>query len=544
MAILKRIFKTSSGGEYEQGIEAYNQYEYLRAIDHFSKVLDEKKHSSALNRKLARFFCAQAHRNIGIIRFAAGNYSGSLQEFRNAMGLNREHMDLYYFMGICHNNLGDYQKSADAFSQLLKIDPAHLPSRLKLAIVFNNLGMWEKSVTLYRAVLVQKPKYADVHYSLGMALLGSGRAREAVDAFKNALAINPKYHDARTKYCITLTLLGEFDAALEELTAFHKQYPEYPDILYYLAIVHAGRDELQSAIERLRQALGINPRYRSARIKLALLYCREGDFSRALEEIGKVQYSDVADKDLESAKGVLRTVLEAPTKSRAEVLKELGTLLGEDTSIEEIVSSFNKSIDISPNFSEMVTLVEKHSQSGEEGGLWKTLLPLALEHVQQHPKYADLRNTLGTLYMKLGQFDEAIDAFEHAVAINPKYVKARVNLFKALKKAGRVETALEHGRYLTDTLNIAYPDIVTAIGEIYLDMGKYDDALDMADIVIGKELGFAPANLVAAVSLERLDRRVPAIAAYERLIASASNSAVKARAEKALRRLKSRGKER
>jgi Flp pilus assembly protein TadD len=55
--------------------------------------------------------------------------------------------------------------------------------------------------------------------------------------------------------------------------------------------------------------------------------------------------------------------------------------------------------------------------------------------------YAEARNNLGAVLMKLGRFDEAQACFESAVALKPQYTMARHNLGSVLRKNGRLTEA-------------------------------------------------------------------------------------------------------
>jgi tetratricopeptide (TPR) repeat protein len=195
-------------------------------------------------------------------------------------------------------------------------------------------------------------------------------------------------------------------------------------------------------------------------------------------------------------------------------------------------------VDITLNFSEMVALVERHKSVENEAGLWKMLLPLALEHIRQHPDFADLYNTLGTLYLKLNQIKESKEAFGKAISINPNYVKARMNLFKLLKEQGKDEEALVHGTYLTETNQIKYPDIITAMGRIHFNMSNYPGSLEKAEMVLKEKADFAPAVLLAAQSLERLGRIDEAKAAYHRFSGMTGDPSLGKQAKEAIHRLK------
>lgn len=534
MGILKRIFSATAENNYAKGIRLYNRHKYSEAIVHFEKALGGQSACSSLQRNLARFYCAQAHRNLGIVRYAAGNFTSSLTEFQKALALNKEHVDLHYFMGVCFNNLQKYDEAAQAFNHLLKVDPDHMSTQLKLAITFHNLEMWEKAAAIYRNVLSKNPQYADVHYHLGLAHLGEGRPDLAEKAFQAALSINPDYLDARIKIGITQTYLGKFDAALDGLLSLSNKYPSYPDLHYYISIVHAGRNENLQAIDRLKQALKINPNYQDARIKLALLYCREAEFPAALKEIEEIGKIAPDDKNVAMAIRAMSAVIARAPTSTEDVLQELVPLVGGDKPLSQIIREFNKSVNITLNFSEMVSLIEKHADGGQENGLWEMLLPLTLDYIQQHPDYADLYNTLGSLCLKLNKLEEAIDAFEQAVAINPNYVKARTNLFNALKIQGSLNEALEHGRYLAEVNQVKYPDILLAISEIYISVGKYEAALGKAREVISFKPHYTPAVYLSAQIYEKLDRNQEAIEAYRTCL---RDSRLHERASASLKRL-------
>jgi tetratricopeptide (TPR) repeat protein len=59
------------------------------------------------------------------------------------------------------------------------------------------------------------------------------------------------------------------------------------------------------------------------------------------------------------------------------------------------------------------------------------------------PNFADLRYTLGNLYMKEGRHEEAQVHLERALAINPKFFKAAVNLARACFGVARMEDGLK-----------------------------------------------------------------------------------------------------
>jgi len=62
--------------------------------------------------------------------------------------------------------------------------------------------------------------------------------------------------------------------------------------------------------------------------------------------------------------------------------------------------------------------------------------------LQRRPAYAEAWNNLGNVLAYRGRSDEAVQAYERAVALDPDYVTAFVNLARVLAANGRHQEAL------------------------------------------------------------------------------------------------------
>lgn len=114
MNFITKLFDRKKALEaYKKGISFYNEKEFIKAIGQFESMLAEKPLSSSIEYKLAKFYCSQAYRNIGIIQFAKGKNDQALSNFQTALKYNPKHTDLNYFVGICLNNIGRFQKTIE-----------------------------------------------------------------------------------------------------------------------------------------------------------------------------------------------------------------------------------------------------------------------------------------------------------------------------------------------------------------------------------------------------------------------------------------------
>ena len=91
------------------------------------------------------------------------------------------------------------------------------------------------------------------------------------------------------------------------------------------------------------------------------------------------------------------------------------------------------------------------------------------------PNDADTWYFLGTSYAQAKQFPQAIDAFDHALKINPLHASAEFGLSRAYQQSGDTERAREHlKRFQYITQNKIGAPISLAYGE----QGQYSRAVE------------------------------------------------------------------
>ncbi len=513
MGFFKRLFTLGRDEEYDTAMSFYNSHRYHEAVTLFEKILSRKRSSQSLYHNLAQFYCGQAHRNLGIMLFATGNFSAALDEFQRSRRFNEQHVDVHHFIGICQNNLGHFEDAVDTFSTVLKIDPSHVPTKLKLGIALHNLKMWDKAVNIYSCILEKNPRYADVHYRLGLALTGQGQTQAAVDEYQKAVAINPNYIEAKKKLGVTQAYLGQFDDARGNLAAILEKNPDYADIHYYLGIVYAGQGDIEKALATFDQALAINPNYRDACIKKGILLCRQRDYAQGLEVLQRAADLEPDDSSFELAITAIKNNIEAPEKDHEEVETILGRIFGGSTPLAQTIQEFNRHIEISPDVSAILPIIKHFSE--DDNSLCEMLVPFVQDYIKQFPNYPDLHNTLGTLFIKLKRIDEAVTSLNEAVRINPDYLDARINLFKALNECRSYGRAREHGEYII-AQNVPYPDVYSTMAEVSLGLGEDDEALRHARKAIELNSRYAQAHYVLGCVYARQGNSAEARAAFEK----------------------------
>jgi len=534
MKFLGRLFRLGKKTLYEEAIQLYNSREYGRAIEKFEEITKKGPLSKSLHYRLSYFYLGQARLKLGILLFALGNFSKAVPELEKAIEFDPDNIDIYEYLGVCYNNIGEFERAINAFEYFLDRKPDHLQSRLKLEITYHNIKMWDKAISICKEILQKVPNYADVHFHLGCAYLGNGEASKAVLSFENALRINPRYKDARIRLGITLAYLGNLDAALSHISQMVDDFPEYADLHYFLGIVYAGRDEVPRAIDCFKQAIAINHSFRKARIKLGMILCKVGEFSDALSEFEKAQELDPEDGSLNVViERVRQVILSYPHgfQKYPDIFEEL---FGNEGIIAQTIRAFNANLVIVPSFTEMLSIIKYFPE--EDVPLFESLLPVINNYIRQNPHYPDLHNTLGTLCVKAKRYDEGAEAFRRALEINPEYLKARFNLFKALKEDGKLAAAVDEGEILLEK-DLSYPDFYCSLGEIYISMKMFAKADGILQRAIEKNPKYAETHFLLAEVHENQGLKEKAIAELKKCVDYNPPEWLKQKAKGALNKL-------
>lgn len=91
--------------------------------------------------------------------------------------------------------------------------------------------------------------------------------------------------------------------------------------------------------------------------------------------------------------------------------------------------------------------------------------------------HVDCNNLLGLLCLQTGQFQDAVDLIEHALAIKPDDPRAHANLGLALKSLGRLPNAAYHFRQAIE-LDPANSNAQNNLGNICRELGQPNDAIE------------------------------------------------------------------
>jgi len=254
---------------------------------------------------------------------------------------------------------------------------------LQQALQAHQQGRLDTAADLYRQVLALQPRQFDALHLLGVIARQRGDARQAVDLIRDALGVDPSQARAHANLGAALQDLGETQAALDSYDAALRLDPRYP-----LAWNNRGNalrrlKRLPEALDSYEHALGLRHDYPEAWCHRAIV----------LNDLGRHQ--DAVD----SAERALQLRRDDP-----DALLALGNALQALDRFTPAVTAYDRAL----------------TRAGR----------------------ADLWCARGAALKKSGAFEQALDSYERALALQPDYALAQHYRANVLRALGRNEDAI------------------------------------------------------------------------------------------------------
>ena len=263
---------------------------------------------------------------------------------------------------------------------------------------------------------------------MGLVFLLKNYLNEAEEQFK--LAIEGDKNQAEFYFNLGNVYFAQqvYAKAAEQYTIGIEKGPQYADIYNKLGVVLGIQGKYRLAIEKFREAVQINKKYHEAyfNLGLALLESTERDLrdsqlpapSDRLSEAAKrfrkaMQLSKIYNRD--HMKQGLRFIEE---RNSAKAYKEFLLARG-DVQLKQ-----------AHNYENEFYLQFLFGSHKEEATLVNDFIIEIKELIKKYPEFADLRNNLGIAYLIQGRnlLYQAVEEFQRALKINPKFQKAKKNL--------------------------------------------------------------------------------------------------------------------
>ena len=364
----------------------------------------------------------------------------------------------HYLLGAIYFDKGDTASAIDSFQTCRRLDAKFRPAIEKLIQVYHETGKTHEAIALLEKRITQKASPADYN-TLGIFYYEKRDAEKAIQAFEKALHIAP-YHKAARRNLHQLLRAKGFKAL-------------------------ASKD-FETATTTFERVLQIEPLDAPTYQLMGNGYAQAGQFEKAIN-----YYQKAVD---------LNPVDALTQQNFAQCYNNYGVSLRNRGKWDEAITAYRNALRLMPtlqiartNLSDAFTRKAKaHSEAGE----LDEAVVAYLELQKLHPNEMHIRNLLGELYLKKGDYADALSVFQHVYNVNPNADHALHNLIAAyhhyarsLSDAGEDTTAIQ---LLEEALRLAPTDLNLRLSLANAYQGAEDYA--RAATEIARVLAQAPEN--------------------------------------------------
>ena len=397
-----------------------------------------------------------------------------------------------------------------------------------------NTPQHDVAIKVLKTEIEQKP-YADpqtqlrTRYLLGAVYFDKGDIPAAIATFQTCRTLNPKFQPAIEKLIQIYHETGKTDQAI---ALVEKRVAEKPAAADYntLGIFYYDKKDVEKAVQAFEKALHIAPYHKAARRNLHQLLRAKG-------------FKALASKDFETATTTFERVLQMEPLD-APTYQLMGNGYAQAGQFEQAIHYYQKAIDLNPvdvltqhNFAHcynnygvslrnrgkwdeaidayrnalrlMPTLqiartnlsdaFTRKANAHSEVGELDEAVAAYLELQKLHPDEMHIRNLLGELYLKKGDYAEALSVFQHVYTVNPNADHALHNLIAAYHHYARSLSDTEDYttaiQLLEEALRLAPTDLNLRLSLANAYQGAED--YERAATEISRVLAQSPGNLQA-----------------------------------------------
>ncbi|XP_049423026.1 protein O-mannosyl-transferase TMTC1 [Epinephelus fuscoguttatus] len=344
--------------------------------------------------------------------------------------------------------------------------------------------VWLSREALFRSGIQTLPHNAKVHYNYANFLKDSGRHQEAIHHYTTALRLYPRHASAMNN-------LGTLTRNPEEAEHYYRKAldinPQHNRALFNLGNLLKSQGKEKEAETLLKDSIHFGPHFADAYSSLASLYAEQKRFAEANEVY-------------------LKGIQNCPDSS--DLHNNYGVFLVDTGEGELAAAHYQQAVRLKPaHYVAMVNLgrLLRSSNENKEAESW-------YKRALQVTRKVDILTPLGALYYNTGRYEEALQVYKEAVALQPDSTDIWLALAQVLAMAGRTKEAEKM------TLDIisregSCIECYRLLSAIYSKRGNYTEALDAldkalqqspSDMTVRAELYFSKGNQLR--EMNQLDR--------------------------------------
>jgi len=427
---------------------------------------------------------AQVSNSAGIeSALRSGQFEQAIELIHAALQQSPKDAKLLTLEGLALSQTGKQKEALDAYNAALTLSPNNLAA-LEGAAQLEYEAKSKRAIALLNRILAIDPKNETSHAMLaalayqahdcatavkhfhesesavtaqpaalrgyGACLMRLRRAGEAVSIFEKLASITPNDPHAPYNLAVAQLEADQSQNALATLQPLMAHDSPDADVLALASEAYEKVGDTPHAVETLRQAILANPANAKYYLDFATLSYNHNSYQVGIDVIDAGLKELPKSAELYVARGILYIQLgqydkggadfEAAHKldpSQASASLAQGLAQMQESKLDQALKTVEAQLAQHPNDSFLHYLkAEIISRNGAPAGseAFKAAVASASRAVQLKPDFTLARNVMGSLYLKSGQVDKAIEQSREAIRYDPSDEVALYHLMQGLRR--------------------------------------------------------------------------------------------------------------
>ena len=384
-----------------------------------------------------------------------GRFQDAYAALRPALEAEPERSDLWFLLGQIVTGMGQPARALQAYDSSIGLNPEIASPWFARGIALLSLGNYTESVLSFEHFVEMVPGRPEVALYLGIARLRDGDPGGALRAFDMAEPGASDYGEVIRFRVEALRTLGEMTEAINAAGAYLEIDPEYQPVRFEMALAMAAAGRDAEAGEALRTAALAEPPSPAAIIEFGRVLRAAGTRAEQIAAAAAYRYGLVA----------------FPADST--MLAELATLYVELDLDEDAGEAATQLIDRAPGNPEAMLMAGNILLRTRRPQEALKALELA---VAAAPDEAFVVHHYGLALVEVQRFDEALEVFDRALAIDSTLTVARVEAARVALLMAQPERAVVLMEGAGDSIDNDAEGLAL-LGNAYVQTLRFADAI-------------------------------------------------------------------
>jgi tetratricopeptide (TPR) repeat protein len=253
----------------ERGRSLAAKGEYAQAVDEFSQAIKLDRRD------------AVAYRERGLAYRRLKDYDKAIADYTEAIRLDPKDAVAYNNRAAAWQLVREYGKSIDDCDEAIRLDPKYVTAYKNRGFSYAAKKEYDKAVADYSEAIRLAPKDAIAYRYRAVAYRNLREHDKAIADDSEAIRLNPKDAVAYNNRGVAWNFKGEYDKAIADATEAIRLDPEYALAYKNRGLFRAAKKEYDQAIADFSEAIRLNPKDAESYVLRGRAYRKNGEDARA-----------------------------------------------------------------------------------------------------------------------------------------------------------------------------------------------------------------------------------------------------------------------